>query len=399
MSSPVDTSVKFYRDDFPGAPVLAGAAGATIGLLDGCLVTGFGLRTATSVVVAGGVATVTLPSEAKNPNLLHSVLLVDGVTGSMTALNGEQRVTAASTTTVQFATAVADGTATGTITVKTAAAGWEKRFTGTNKAVYCSLAPESLGMHLWVNDAGTTACNVRGFEAMSDVDSGTGAFPTVPDSATGGFWAKSTAINATANRWDFFADSRAFYFCPAMASGATPSYIGQSSYFFGDFVPYKSGDAFSATLFSATNAPYMATNHGSVFVGGSGTNTNRFPRGHSGLGSAVAAFGAPQAGNASGISGADAWYGTFPPAADGALRGVRVHISEGAATGTAAVLRGHTPGGLYVPQSGLGLTFSRGDTISIAGRRHYCVYAGMNADDTGTGGGRAFLDITGPWRD
>ena len=187
MASPVDTSVKFYREDFPGAPVLNGVAGAAIGLLDACLVTGFGLRTATSVVVSGGVATVTLSSDAKNPALLYSVVLVEGVTGGMTDLNGEQRVIAANTTTLQFATAVADGTATGTITVKTAPAGWEKRFTGTNKAAYRSLAPESLGMHLWVNDAGTTTCNVRGFETMSDVDSGTGHFPTVAESSTGGF--------------------------------------------------------------------------------------------------------------------------------------------------------------------------------------------------------------------
>ena len=75
-------------------------------------------------------------------------VLVDGVTGSMTALNGEQRVTAATATTLQFATAVADGTATGTITVKTAPAGWQKLYTGTNKAAFKSLAVESLGMLL-----------------------------------------------------------------------------------------------------------------------------------------------------------------------------------------------------------------------------------------------------------
>lgn len=47
MASPVDTSVKFYREDFPGAPVLNGVAGSLIALLDACLCTGFGLRSAT----------------------------------------------------------------------------------------------------------------------------------------------------------------------------------------------------------------------------------------------------------------------------------------------------------------------------------------------------------------
>jgi len=133
MASPVDTSVKFVTETMPGAPVLSGTPGALISLLDALLVTGFGLRTATSVVVAGGVATVTLSSNALNANLLHSVILVDGVAAPMADLNGEQRVTAASTTTLQFATAVADGTATGTITVKSAPAGWEKLYSGTNK--------------------------------------------------------------------------------------------------------------------------------------------------------------------------------------------------------------------------------------------------------------------------
>ena len=44
MASPVDTTVKFYREDFPGAPVLNGVAGSLIDLLDACLCTGFGLR-------------------------------------------------------------------------------------------------------------------------------------------------------------------------------------------------------------------------------------------------------------------------------------------------------------------------------------------------------------------
>lgn len=398
MASPVDTSVKFYREDFPGAPVLNGVASAAIGLLDACLVTGFGLRTATSVVVSGGVATVTLSSDAKNPNLLYSVVVVDGVTGGMTDLNGEQRVTAANTTTLQFATAAADGTATGTITVKTAPAGWEKRFTGTNKAAYRSLAPEGLGMHLWVNDAGTMACNVRGFETMSDVDSGTGAFPTVAESATGGFWVKSAAANSTAARWDLFADARALFYCPVPGSGANPAQVGQAGYLFGDVVAYKIGDVFASALFSSTGAPGNAVNNGAAFVWGNGANVCRLARSYTGLGSAVAAFGTPQAGTANTASGVDPWYGVFPTATDGALRSVRVHVSEGAATGAAMIVRGHLPGALYAPQSGLAQYFQRADTVVLGGNRYYCVYAGSSAADVSTAGGRAFVDITGPWR-
>ena len=159
MASPVDTTVKFYCEDFPGAPVLNGVAGSLIGLLEACLCTGFGLRSATSLVVAGGVATLTLDSDVKNGNLLNSVILVGN--SSIAALNGEQRVTWASSTELKFATAAADGTASGSITVKTAPAGWEKKFSDTNKAVFKSLATEANTSYLWVSDTGTTNANVR----------------------------------------------------------------------------------------------------------------------------------------------------------------------------------------------------------------------------------------------
>ena len=199
MASPVDTSVKFFNENLPDAPVLNGVAGSLIDLLTACLVTGFGLRAAVSLVVSGGVATLTLANEAKNANRLHTVVLVEGVTGALTALNGEQKITFASPTELKFATAAADGTATGAITVKTAPAGWEKKFPGTNTAGFKSLELESLGSCLWVNDVGTLDANVRLYETMTGVDSGTGPAPTVVESAAGAFWMKSTAANTNAN--------------------------------------------------------------------------------------------------------------------------------------------------------------------------------------------------------
>ena len=117
MTSIVDTSVKNFGYDFPGAPELHGTFGSEISVHTACLVTGFGLRTAVSLVVSGGVATLTLANEAKNTNRLRTVVLVEGVTGALTALNGEQKITFASSTELKFATAGADGTATGTSTL------------------------------------------------------------------------------------------------------------------------------------------------------------------------------------------------------------------------------------------------------------------------------------------
>ena len=139
MASPVDTSVKWARSTMPGAPALTRAAGSLIALLDALLVNGWGQQTASSVVVAGGVATATFPTD--HAAAKHAVVLVDGVTGALTALNGEQKVTAVAPNVIKWATAAADGTATGTITVKMAPAGFNKPFSGTNLADTSAAAP------------------------------------------------------------------------------------------------------------------------------------------------------------------------------------------------------------------------------------------------------------------
>ena len=401
MASPVDTSVKFFNENLPDAPVLNGVAGSLIGLLTACLVTGFGLRAAVSLVVSGGVATLTLANEAKNANRLRTVVLVEGVTGALTALNGEQKITFASPTELKFATAAADGTATGTITVKTAPAGWEKTFPGTNTAAFKSLDPTSLGSCLWVNDVGTLNANVRLYEAMTGVDAGTGAAPTVAESSTGGFWTKSTAANTNANRWDLFADSRSGYYCPVPASGGNTNFVGQASYFFGEVLAYKSGDAFAAAVFGAGSAPGTLVNYGAVLFGGQGSasSMSRFLRSYTGLGSAVSAYAAPMSGTLIQYSGADSRQGTFPAPADGGLRLSKMYCTEAAVSGTTAILRGEIPGVYYCPQTGLYTSFQRGDMVAFGAKTIYTVYAGGNANETSTAAsGRGFVDITGPWR-
>jgi len=124
MASPVDTIVKWARSDMPGAPVLTRAAGSMTALLDALLVDGWGLQAATSVVVASGVATATFAAD--HAAAMHSVVEVAGATGSYTDLNGEQKITVANSNTLKWATALPDGTATGSITVKMAGGGWER---------------------------------------------------------------------------------------------------------------------------------------------------------------------------------------------------------------------------------------------------------------------------------
>lgn len=188
------TSVKHFHSAMNGAPVLSGTAASLIAVLDACLVNGFGLQTASSVVVASGIATATFPSgHSFEPD---TIALIDGAAPA--GLNGEKHVLTTSTNTITFAaTGIADGTATGTITAKLAPAGWEKPFSGTNLAVFRSLNVESTRMYLRVDDTGTTNSRVAGYESMTDVNTGVGPFPTSAMISGGGWWPKASAANAT----------------------------------------------------------------------------------------------------------------------------------------------------------------------------------------------------------
>lgn len=109
--------VKYYHSELPGAPVLSGTAGAMAAVLDACLVNGWGLLTAQSATVSGGVCTLTFAvGHAFEP---LTVALVAGA--GVAAINGEQRVTGTTTNTISFAApGVPDGSVSGTITAKVA---------------------------------------------------------------------------------------------------------------------------------------------------------------------------------------------------------------------------------------------------------------------------------------
>jgi hypothetical protein len=231
---------KSFHSAMPGAPVLSGTAGALLSVLDAVLVTGFGLQSVTSLVVSGGIATATVPATPSAG--VDAVILVAGA--SIAALNGEQRVTAVGANAVSWATTAPDGAATGAITLKVAAAGWNKAFTGANLAAYKSNSVEGTGFYLRVDDTGTTTARVRGFEAMSDVSTGSGLFPSAAQFADGLWWSKSNAASGAAVQWRIHADDRGFYFF-VKNLGAGGEYQGN---YFGDVLSLKSGDPYACVL-------------------------------------------------------------------------------------------------------------------------------------------------------
>lgn len=394
MTSPVDTSVKHFHNAMEGAPVLNGTAGTLVALLDACLITGFGLKSATSLTVAGGVATISF--SGTHAADVHRVILVEGVTGAMAELNGEQRITAVGSGSVSFATAVADGTAAGTITFKMApVGGWEKTYSGINKAVYRSVHAESTGMYLRIDDTGTTAARLRGYESMSGVDTGSAPFPSDGQISGGGYINKSSNANANAVTWTLAADARGVILNIVGYSSSAPSTQSGQTSFWGDFEPFLTGGdayAFSATCFSSGN--YNAV--GSIDQVESWSQFS--PRSYTGLGGSCVHTYNPEIGTKTNISGIDNTFGDFPSLIDGGLRLSRRLLIDQVSNAP----RGALPGLYTSPQSKVGMQIAPRSLLSgsgpLTGRSLLAV--GTNASSysfPSASLGISFVDITGPW--
>jgi hypothetical protein len=267
-----------------GAPVMSGTAGALIGVLDACLINGFGSVVASSLVVVSGVATLTVSAGhgLVNPGAASSVdvgivAVVSGVTGALSALNKEWRVTVSSTTvlTWECGVAIPDGSAAGTISVKHAPAGWTKAFSGTNLAAYKSSDITATGCYLRVDDTPAQYPTLVMYEAMTGINSGTGPAPT-----TGSlFFGKSDTANASARPWRVCSDSKMFFiFCKLDNVNWSPNIS------FGDFLSYKPGDAFNCMLI----AQATTTGYGNLFSLSNNNAGSFISRSYTQIGGAVA---------------------------------------------------------------------------------------------------------------
>ena len=390
--------VKYINNDMRGAPVLSGTAGALISVLDAFLITGFGQVTALSVTVSGGIATASL--QAGQSFNKDCVVLVDGATPA--ALNGEQRVLTASNSAITWATTASDGAATGTITIKVApVGGWEKKFTGTNKAVYRSTDLQASGFCVRIDDTGTLTARIRGFESMTDVDTGSGPFPTDAQISGGGYVYKSGVASGTAVRYDMIADSRTLLMAIGVGSAANAANIASPIRGFGDMLPLRpAGDVYSfAISASATAGGYSGSTYpyGAFDTQGTGgADAIYCPRPVGGIGGSQQTMAVAYVGG-NVTSGADLTLGVFPSPVDGELKYAARFLRDGATN----VPRANVPGVLHVPQSGVASLISARDTLdgtgALAGRK--LVALAVTSSGVGqTHNGIALVDITGPWR-
>lgn len=234
-----DTSVKLFTSDMVGAPSYPSAVGSLIAVLDACLATGFGTVTMDSLVVASDLATGTI-STGHGFTMVGNTGPVIEISGASPAgLNGQWRLASiADANTFTFAvTGISDQTAGGTIAAKRAPAGWTKKFSATNKAVYERPYPTATAMVLRVQDDTVKDASLVMYESMSDVDTGVG-----PSSAAENIWANHDLAGSP--DWIFYADNHCFYFSSVNYS---TNYFA-NNIFFGDIIPANSADSYHCGL-------------------------------------------------------------------------------------------------------------------------------------------------------
>lgn len=215
-----------------------------IPLLDACLVDGFGSGNVDSIVVASGIATVM--RSLGHPFEVGSVALISGATITGGTINGERKVkTRVSSTVYTFdATGIPDGTATGSISHKFAPAGWSKAFMGTGLAVYQSSDPASTACYLRIDDTNALHARARAYESMSDVNTGTGPFPTDAQISGGAYWPRSNSNGGTSRPWFLIADSRTIHLLVNFTGSTSYGFCAS----FGDLITTKSPDAYGCYL-------------------------------------------------------------------------------------------------------------------------------------------------------
>lgn len=393
MASVVDTSVKWAHSGQIGSMVLTGAPGSKVALLRAFLVDGWGLKSVDSLVTSSGVATITVTGT--HPAQVDTVILVEGVTGALTALNGEQKVTAVTGSTISFATAAANGTAAGSITTKMAPAGWSMPFSATNVGVFRSDDVTSNRRFVRIADTATHRSRIHVYENMTAVSSGTGPMPTSVQ-VSGGAYLPKLALGlptASASGWAIFANGKRVFLFVADYLSQGAEYNAGFLLGWGDFPSFKPGDTYNTFLCAGVSSDIS---HGLAMLGFGAVNAQMWiQRLHTGAANARAAGKHSVVdGN---VAGAGPW-GPMPAAAGSGLYLVPSWLSCDD-IGTYG-LRGALPALWQSPQTIAPGVLAHGDIVpgvgATAGRKLFALRTTGSSGDTAFQPG-SFIDITGPW--
>jgi hypothetical protein len=385
-------SVSYLTQDMRGAPQISSTPGSLIAALDALLIDGWGLAPAQSITVAAGVATATFASASA-----FEVGAVIEIAGAAPApLNGRARVLSSAGAVLTFATSAPDGAASGTMGIKYASAGWQKVFTGANKAVYRSQDAQSARHYLRVDDSGAQYARVRGFVSMSDIDTGLEPYPSDAIMSGGGYWWRSS-YGASPVPYALAANGRFVLLGVAHYMGIGPSYGAIDVRGFGDPLALNpAGDAYASLL------SYCGSDGGNFGRGGlqgaayasDGYGAIAVARASTGLGAALLQGISPLTGKSGQLSGACDLMGRAPSAVDGQVKTSELFVADML---SGAPARARVPAMRYIPQAeamGLLGAFARLDGAgAMAGRRLLALHCGTGAQPSGV----ALMDVTGPW--
>lgn len=384
----MSNTVKYFHSGLAGAPALNDTAGSLIGVLDACLVNGWGSGSVDSIVIASGVATVT--RGAGHPFEPDMVVEIAGATVTGGTINGQFKVSTAVGNTYTFPVpGLPNQTATGTITHKIAALGFTKPYTGTNLAAYRSSDITGTQFYLHVDDTNSTLARVRGFETMSSISDASGnQFPTEAQQS-GGLYATKT-ISGSAP-WELFGNGKTFYLCAAW--GGTGRGVILS---FGDLNRTGSSDAYATFIHALTLSGGGTNSSGSTTqsLDYSSTAAGVYsPRPWSGLGTPVEVgrtyptFINVSSGYRSGDTASN--HVPYPNNSNNGLYVAPWFASES----VSATLRGSFPGFFALPQRIGSSVFSQRQKVSaISGLPDRKLMVLNSAS------GCFAFDVTGPWQ-
>lgn len=375
--------VKIYKWNDTGAPQLSGQVGALIGVLD-AFINGYNAKTVT-ITRSDTTATVTDTGHGRNTG---DIVLISGAIEIQ--YNGEYKITVTGANTYTYQVSGSPATpATGTITAKMAPhAVWTRPYTGVNKAAYRSTAAGGTGLYLRIDDTNAQYALVRGYETMTDVDTGTGLFPTAAQLAGGMYWRKSDVSSSAARPWAMIVEDQMIYLFIAWANASPALPEGNA---FGDVLSFKSGDAYHCIIIGSNSLPGNIGGTSAFAVKQGGYQVGQYlARSYNQIGAAITATKTGDYGSGAVMGGSGA---STPNVVDNAIHlRYPINIWEGANT-VGAPLRGVMPGIYDLLNSN---PYNWGDTLADVA--NYPGRAFFVQKLAGGGNGTCAVDITGPWR-
>lgn len=330
-------TIRVYASTDTGAQVAYVSAGQVKSVFQQCLVDGYNLGTVSSITRSGSTATITF-SAAHGMVKYGNYITIAGA--DQAEYNGEFECTVSSTTALTFTVSGTPASpATGTITARKAGSGWTMPYTGTNKAAF-KQGTGSNGFYFRLDDSfGVAYSRAVGYETMSDVDTGTGAFPTAVQ-MSGGDYLIGSNTSGVARPWFMIATSKWFiYYCDKYNDGSVTGVI----HFFGDIdSEYYTTDSYNTLcgLHSSTSS----TNNGVAWTNASGTIAGEYiARDYTQIGGSANVLLRNSIQNSTmTISGSATHYPSYPDVIENKLKYSRILINDVPSTKFTAI-RGKVP--------------------------------------------------------